>query len=105
MSGIRVIEIDPYMTSQSCSRCGSVGERNRKLFKCINKDCMHIDHSDVNAAFEIAQRPAMIDPVVNENNRRGDKAVAQQLPLTPSSGIDCSESKCSNLQNFNDKNY
>lgn len=95
MSGIRIIEVDPYMTSQTCSRCGEIGDRNRKSFKCNNINCMHIDHSDVNAAFEIAQRSELIDPVVNENNRRGDKAVTMQLPLTPSSGIVDMQSKVS----------
>ena len=105
MSGIRVIEIDPYMTSQTCSRCGLCGIRSGKSFKCCNGK--HIDHSDVNAAFEIAQRPEKINPskndvdinnseiVVSEIVRRGDKAVALQLPLTPSSGIVDMQSKVS----------
>lgn len=50
--GIAIMEVDPRFTSQRCSRCGEIGERSRKKFQCNN--CKHFDHSDVNAAFNIA---------------------------------------------------
>ncbi|MEM0117931.1 MAG: zinc ribbon domain-containing protein [Conexivisphaerales archaeon] len=52
--------VEPRNTSKECSRCGSIGIREGKLFKCLNG---HVDHADVNASFNIALRPPSMESI------------------------------------------
>jgi len=55
LQGVVVAYIEPAYTSKMCSRCGRVGDRNGKRFKCPY--CGYAENADVNASFNIALRP------------------------------------------------
>jgi putative transposase len=54
LQGVAVAYIEPAYTSKTCSKCGHIGNRNGKSFKC---QCGHVENADANASFNIALRP------------------------------------------------
>lgn len=69
LAGVPISYVNPAYTSKSCSRCGLIGERNDKLFKCPNG---HADHADSNAAFNIALlSPSMVQLQADRDARKG----------------------------------
>lgn len=51
-SGVKLAVIPPAYTSQTCSQCLHIGNRNGKHFHCNN--CGHIADADINAACNIS---------------------------------------------------
>jgi putative transposase len=54
MVGLALALVNPAYTSQHCSRCGLLGQRQRQLFTCPH--CGLTQHADVNAAINIRTR-------------------------------------------------
>jgi IS605 OrfB family transposase len=54
MLGIPLLLVNPAYTSQTCSRCGNLGDRQRHRFYCPH--CGFTSHADLNAAFNILHR-------------------------------------------------
>lgn len=55
--GVKLIEVNPAYTSQTCSECGCVDKSNRQTqphFECI--ECGYIENADINAARNILAR-------------------------------------------------
>jgi putative transposase len=79
LQGVKVVKIDPRYTSKSCSRCGLLGNRNGKIFKCPH--CGHVDHADGNAGFNIASKSSSIDQFVVDRDAAKRSTGARQKAM------------------------
>jgi IS605 OrfB family transposase len=57
LAELEVQKVNPYKTSQECSKCGNTQKKNRRgsLYTC---SCGHKQNADVNASFVISTRPS-----------------------------------------------
>jgi len=68
--GVTVFYIEPAYTSQTCHKCGQIGKRNDKSFKCPH--CGYTAHADVNASWNIAySKQFVIEPKPKHSSRLG----------------------------------
>jgi IS605 OrfB family transposase len=86
--GKTLVKVPPEYTSQRCSRCGTLGQRNRHSFKCPS--CGLSLNADLNAARNIAQlgiallgRPTVNGPIVAgvETGRRNTAELSYKPPI------------------------
>nr|WP_238530541.1 transposase [Oscillochloris trichoides] len=71
MAGVTVRVIDPAYTSQTCHACGHRARANRRSqaeFCCVQ--CGHRAPADYNAALNIRERAAVIQPMVSISTLR-----------------------------------
>lgn len=54
LAGVKVVYVDPAYTSKTCFRCWSIENPQWKKFHCTK--CWFVEHRDVNASFNIANR-------------------------------------------------
>jgi putative transposase len=73
--GVGTTLVDPQYTSQRCSKCGELGDRNGKRFVC--HECGHVDHADVNAAFNIALNRPLDQLCLERDEHKGNIDIPQ----------------------------
>jgi transposase len=66
LAGVRLCLVDPRHTSRRCNVCGHCDKHNRPdqaTFRCVG--CGHTNSADVNAACNIRDRAAVIQPMAS----------------------------------------
>jgi putative transposase len=53
IAGIDLVLVDPRYTSKTCNCCKVIGNRNGKIFKCVNKLCGWVGDADHNGAMKV----------------------------------------------------
>jgi putative transposase len=80
LQGVTVAYVEPAYTSRTCSRCGHMGHRNGKHFKCPS--CGHVENADVNASFNIALRhECVFRSCVDSDTLEGSTGTPQEATL------------------------
>ena len=62
MNGKRIMKVNPYHTSKSCSHCGELGSRSKSFFVCLH--CGYSLNADLNASFNLAKHHSISDGVL-----------------------------------------
>jgi len=63
LHGVKIAYVEPAYTSQTCHKCGHIGRRNGKVFKCQQPGgCGYTAHADVNASWNIAMWQLLAEP-------------------------------------------
>ncbi|MFA5599025.1 MAG: transposase [Phenylobacterium sp.] len=71
--GVPVFYIEPAYTSQTCHKCGRIGKRNDKSFKCPH--CGYAAHADINASWNIANSEQFVtEPQPKHSSRLGSSS-------------------------------
>ena len=66
--GVKVIKVNPYLTSQTCSSCGKLGSRYYDSFTCLH--CGNNMPPDLNASFNL-RRLSVTKPNVSNDDVKG----------------------------------
>lgn len=61
MKGIPIVLVDPRYTSKTCHCCKVIGNRDGKVFRCLNLNCGWIGDSDHNGALNISALGAVVN--------------------------------------------